>query len=197
MRKFADDRLFDPRRALTKHFRLGEFTKSATAEKHQLYNIPREEHELANLRALADQILEPARTLVGAPLLVTSGYRCATLNRLIGGAVQSQHMLGEAADFIPQSQNPNTGKNTSLGMDVEEAALLLSAQPDLRFDQLVFEIRERENAAPIRWIHISHKRLGGNRREVLSILHTANGLHVRPGVVDYSSFVTEANRNEA
>jgi len=174
-------RAFDPRRALTRHFRLGEFTKSATAEKNQLHNIPREESELANLKALADQVLEPARTLLGVPLIVTSGYRCATLNRLIGGAVQSQHMLGEAADFIPR------------GADVEDAAFLLSAQMDLPFDQLIFETRMRKNAGPVRWIHISHKRLGGNQREVLSVYHGPSGQQILHGIQGISSFVSEAN----
>ena len=174
-------RAFDPRRALTRHFRLGEFTKSAIAEKSQLYNIPREESELANLRALADQVLEPARALLGVPLIITSGYRCATLNRLIGGAVQSQHMLGEAADFIPR------------GVDVEEAAFLLSAQMDLPFDQLIFETRMRKNAAPVRWVHISHKRLGGNRQEVLSVYHGSAGKQTLPGIQGINSLVSEAN----
>jgi zinc D-Ala-D-Ala carboxypeptidase len=175
---------FDPKRKLSPHFRLAEFTRSATAKKHQLYNIPREESELANLRALADQILEPARVLIGVPLTITSGYRCATLNRLIGGAVQSQHMVGEAADFIPKGQGP-----TGNGADVEEAALLLAAQPDLPFDQLIFEVRERLDAVPLRWIHISHKRLGRNRREVLSVYASAKGRQTLRGVQSPSAFL--------
>ena len=181
MRKFHDRRAFDPRRALSPHFKLHEFTKSATAEKHQLNNMPREEFELANLRALATNILEPARTIIGAPLVVTSGFRCATLNRLIGGAARSQHMLGEAADFIPKN------------MDVEEAALLLSSQPELPFDQLVYETRLRENAAPMRWIHISHRRFGRNRRDIFSVIHTTDGRQVMPGIQGLSSFVSEPN----
>ena len=182
---------FDPRRKLSPHFRLAEFTKSATAAKHQLYNIPREESELANLRALVDQVLEPVRALIGAPLIITSGYRCATLNRLIGGAPRSQHLLGEAADFIPKGQGP-TGNSA----DVEEAALLIAAQPELPFDQLIYEVRERTDAAPLRWIHISHKRLGGNRREVLSVYAAASksaaGRKTLPGVQSIGAFYDQA-----
>ena len=185
MRKFTDNKSFDPRRALSPHFRLAEFTKSATAEKYQLHNVPREECELANLRALATEVLEPARAAIGAPLLITSGYRSATLNRLVGGTPRSQHMLGEAADFVP--------KMTPLGIDIEAAALLLAAQSDLPFDQLVYETRLRENAAPMRWIHISHRRFGRNRRDVLSVVHTPDGRRETPGIQGLSSFVSEPN----
>ena len=176
MRHNTQNRMFDPRRVFSPHFRLHEFTKSATASKYQLHNAPREECELANLRALATEVLEPARAMLGVPLVIASGYRCATLNRLVGGAPQSQHMLGEAADFIPKN------------LDIEEAAGLLVAQPALPFDQLIYEVRERENAAPLRWIHISHRRFGKGRREVLSILRTAAGQQVLPGVQGSASF---------
>lgn len=180
----APDCRFDPKRRLSPHFRLKEFTRSVTAEKHQLFNLPREECELANLRALAEEVLEPARNLLGVPLLITSGYRCATLNRLIGGAAQSQHMVGEAADFIPK------------GMDVEEGALRLVMAPDLQFDQLIYEIRVRDNAAPIRWIHISHKRLGENRREALTFCRSATGFQKCLGIQCLTNFIPEANQNE-
>lgn len=184
MKNHTQTRMFDPRRALSPHFRLHEFTKSATAEKYQLQNMPREECELANLRALATEVLEPARKIIGVPLLVTSGYRSATLNRLVGGTPRSQHMVGEAVDFIPQ------GGESS--MDVLEAALLIAAQPDLPFDQLILETRERENAAPMRWIHISHRRFGRNRRDILSAVHTADGRQVTPGIQGAAQFSPEA-----
>jgi len=177
MRKFHDRRAYSPRRALSPHFMLHEFTKSATAAKHQLNNTPREEFELANLRALAANILEPARAIIGAPIIITSGYRCATLNRLIGGAARSQHMLGEAADFIVQ------------GFDMEAVALLLSTSRALPYDQLVYEVREREDAAPMCWVHISHKRMGRNRREVLSIRRSAGDKkQVLPGIQGTAEF---------
>ncbi len=34
-----------------------------------------------------------------SPLVITSGYRCEALNKAVGGVPNSQHMLGEAADF--------------------------------------------------------------------------------------------------
>ncbi|MEX0300283.1 MAG: D-Ala-D-Ala carboxypeptidase family metallohydrolase [Kordiimonas sp.] len=175
----------DPRKQLSPHFYLGEFTRSSTAEKHQLYNLPREECDLANLRALATKVLEPAREMLGQPIHITSGFRCGTLNRLVGGAAQSQHMYGEAADF------------TVRDMSIIDAALTLSAQDDLPFDQLIYEVREREGNKPIEWIHVSHKRLGGNRHEVLTICNTAAGRMTRAGIHDLRTPKVEEDSHAA
>ncbi len=48
--------------------------------------------------ALVDA-LQQLRDLVGQPLIVTSGFRCRTHNHNIGGAENSQHCLGTAADI--------------------------------------------------------------------------------------------------
>ena len=44
------------------------------------------------------KILNTAREIVGAPIHVTSGYRCPVHNKNVGGAPQSYHMRGQAAD---------------------------------------------------------------------------------------------------
>ena len=158
----------DVRMNLSPHFRLCEFTRSRTAEKYQLFNVPREEAEVANLRALATCVLEPVRKLFGKYIIITSGFRCSTLNRLVGGSVNSQHLLGEAADIIVR------------GVACYDAAMAIAAS-DISFDQLIFEARERDGHWS-EWLHISHRRLGGNRREALSIFKTGNERQVLQGV---------------
>lgn len=81
-----------------KHFTLSEFTRSATAEKNGIENVPNES-QIQNLECLCGLILDPLREFIGHPVYITSGFRTPRLNRLVGGSATSAHMSGLAADF--------------------------------------------------------------------------------------------------
>lgn len=85
---------------LSRHFRLGEMLVSTTAENLGIELEPPLEH-IEHMRALAANVLEPLREIAGCPLVITSGWRSAALNRALGGASQSQHLSGMAADVVP------------------------------------------------------------------------------------------------
>jgi hypothetical protein len=53
---------------------------------------------VCNMTHFAQDILDPARDLLGRPLLVSSGFRCPALNADTNGAKNSQHIRGLAAD---------------------------------------------------------------------------------------------------
>lgn len=85
---------------LSEHFTLDELTRSATASKLKIKNEPGPT-ELKNLQILCLQVLEPARKAIGnKPITITSGYRCKKLNEAVGGAANSYHLQGRAADII-------------------------------------------------------------------------------------------------
>lgn len=46
------------------------------------------------------EILTEIREHYGKPLIINSGYRCATHNKKVGGSPNSQHTKGSAVDFI-------------------------------------------------------------------------------------------------
>ena len=91
---------------LSKNFSLNELIHSSTANYHKVDNIP-DRWELENLKKLCHDILQPIRNKWGDSIFVTSGYRNPILNRLVGGASNSQHMLGEAADLTTGSKSSN------------------------------------------------------------------------------------------
>lgn len=117
-----------------------------TAIKLRLWNGANLEVE-ENLRALVDEVLDPLREAYGRPVRVTSGYRCPRLNTLVGGAPNSQHMRGEAADIQPVAGNED---------DLPEMARILIGNG--KFDQLI--------VYPT-FIHVSWRRFGWNRKQVL------------------------------
>lgn len=135
---------------LSPHFTLEELTASATAAQRHIENVPGET-AVHNLRRLAFT-LEEVRELLGCALLVSSGYRCPTLNAAVGGARTSAHPDGRAADL-----RPATGT-------LEAAFGLVKASP-IPYDQVIIE-RTQAGAA---WIHLGIAREGERpRRQALS-----------------------------
>lgn len=52
-----------------------------------------------NLISLVKNVLQPAREKLAEPIHITSGYRNPAHNKAVGGATNSQHLYGEAADI--------------------------------------------------------------------------------------------------
>lgn len=139
---------------LTKNFNYKELCASNTARRLGLKNRPttKEEEEVVteNLRALCTEVLQPLRDWLRKPVEVSSGYRSEEVNRLVGGVKNSQHLTGEAADIRVDST----------------AHLLRIMRFIMRhctFDQLIWE----KSKTGAQWVHVSHRREGGNRHQVL------------------------------
>lgn len=73
--------------------------------------------------------LERVRAVLGCPILISSGYRSPKLNAAIGGARNSQHCKGEAADFIAPG----------FGSPMEVCKEIVKHQESIQFDQLIHE----------------------------------------------------------
>ena len=87
-----------------------DFFRSGTAEKMGIINLPETESEAKivfdNLMVVADKI-QQIRKLLGCPITINSAYRCDKLNKAVGGKGTSQHLKGEAVDFVcPAFGNP-------------------------------------------------------------------------------------------
>jgi hypothetical protein len=121
-----------------KYFSIKELCKSSTAKKLNIDNTPSAEIE-KNLTVLIEECLDPIREKFGRPIMVTSGYRCPTLNVACGGSPTSEHKTGFAADI-------DTSDNIRL-WDVITSG-------DFKWTQLINEYPDA-NGEPS-WIHISY-----------------------------------------
>jgi hypothetical protein len=83
---------------LTNNFSLKELTASDTATRKGLDNTPNEA-VTANLKTLAENILQPVREHYGKSVKVNSGYRSPEVNASVGGSKTSDHCKGQAADI--------------------------------------------------------------------------------------------------
>jgi putative chitinase len=126
---------------LSEHFTLEELT--VTQVRNASNNVP-----LALLPAIKDTAIrmEEVRELLGQPITVTSGYRSALVNKIVGGSTTSAHVNGRAVDFIC----PAFGTPLEIAQAIEASSI--------QFDQL---IHEEET-----WVHISFD--PKMRREVLT-----------------------------
>ena len=135
-----------------KYFSIGELSQSDTADKIGIPNHPNTMQKM-NMEKLIVNVLDPIRSLYGKPIYVNSGFRSESLNRAIGGAKNSQHMEGKAADIT--AGNPTENKK------VWDTIMFLFQEGDIDFDQLIDE-------SNLSWIHISYNE-DNNRGQILAL----------------------------
>lgn len=83
---------------LTANFNKSEFDCTCGCE------MPTE--VLSNIKLVAVN-LQILRDHVDSPIKINSGYRCTAYNKNIGGAMNSQHVLGKASDIVVSRLNPD------------------------------------------------------------------------------------------
>lgn len=134
--------------------------KSRTATRLGLSNSPNEEH-VRNMQALAENIFQPLRDYFGVPIHISSGYRSEALNKAIGGSKSSQHCKGEAMDIDRDGYS-----------QPDNAQIFEYIKNNLDFDQMIWEFGTQKNPE---WVHVSYKRDGKNRAELLVAYKTSYG----------------------
>ena len=80
------------------YFTYEEMIQSAIAKTNGIANRPKSTEITENLKKTM-YILDIIRTFASVPIIINSGYRCKKLNELVGGANNSYHLKGLAADF--------------------------------------------------------------------------------------------------
>ena len=138
------------KKIVSKHISYKEATRSETATRLNISNIPTEDI-LKNMVLVAKEVFEPLRDWAKHPIRVNSFYRSPKLNTAIKGSFRSSHLSGQAIDIS------TLGKKTN-------GELFDYIRQNLDFDQLIWEFGNNENP---RWIHVSFKNKKDNRKDVL------------------------------
>lgn len=128
---------------LGKYFTVGEMIR------YREDNVP-DDLQLINLTQLCCKVLDPIREEFGRTI-ITSGYRNVAYNKSVGGASKSQHVIGQAADFIIKGTNLK---------DVYKWII-----NNLEYDQVIFEVSGNK-----KWIHISYN-IENNRKDNLIFIN--------------------------
>ena len=128
------------------NFSISELIKSDIAKSSGIDNTPSIK-EIDNLLNLIFYCLQPIRDKLKKPMIITSGYRNAKVNFLCGGAFNSQHLEGKAADFHVN------------GMTIQQTIDFI-VKSGVEFDQLINEHNK--------WVHISFNK-NNNRKQVFKL----------------------------
>jgi hypothetical protein len=147
---------------LSYHLTLEEATKSATAIRKGIFNLPVDEH-LAALVNAANKVFEPIRNYFNVPIGISSGYRSDALNEAIGGSKRSQHSKGEALDIDADIYGGITNKQ-----------IFDFVKDNLEFDQLIWEFGTDNEP---NWVHVSIKHFGDQRKQILIASRVGGKVH--------------------
>jgi len=152
---------------LSPHFTLAEMTRSDTAQRRQIRNVP-DAAGIAKLKRVCETILEPVRAHFGKPVTVNSGYRSPALNRVIPGSSDtSQHTKCEAVDFeIPGFSNYEVAK---------------WCRDNLTFGQLILEFYTPGQPSS-GWVHCSLP-TATKQNQVLTAIRKNGRTRYVPGLV--------------
>lgn len=150
---------------LSDHFSYAEAIASETAERSGIDNHP--STEVLTVMDKSALGMEKVRALLmNKSIHINSWYRSHDLNKAVGGVDTSQHIDGEAIDFIC----PTYGDCLAI------CKTIVANKELIRYDQLILEHT---------WVHISFAILSGKPRgQVLSLLasgHYAQGLTDKQG----------------
>lgn len=130
---------------LSKNFTLEEMCATSTG----VLNAVNDEAK-RSLLYLCQYVLQPVRNEIGA-LKITSGYRSSGVNSAVGSRPSSQHLYGEAADFIPLGDLP-----------IDNVYRWIVKVSGIPFGQCIRESKDGKD-----WIHISLPRLDKLNQQAL------------------------------
>jgi hypothetical protein len=149
---------------LSKNLALAEVTRSETAKRKGISNMPTPEH-IENFKKLAETVFQPIREHFGVPIHISSGYRSKALNTAVGGSLSSQHCSGEAIDIDMD------------GTAITNKQIFDFIKDNLTWDQMIWEFGTDANPD---WVHVSYESTGKQRKQILKASKTASGTKYTP-----------------
>jgi len=136
---------------ISKNFTQYDICHSDTALSKGINNIP-PVNVIQNATILAKNLLEAITGYYNKPLAISCIFRCEALNKLLGGAVASQHETGEACDFTISGIDCKNIFNDIISGKIKLGTIPISQI----LGQLIYEVKTKPDGSKAIWIHISN-----------------------------------------
>lgn len=136
----------------TKNFKISELEYSDIAKKYKINNTIPDEFEFNAKRLL--EFLQDLREKWGSGIIITSGFRCDQLNKLIKGSKTSAHLTCNAVDLYPSN-----------GKFEEFKIFIIKYLEGKLWDQCIIE-----KSGKSQWIHLGlYNNSGKQRRQIFKL----------------------------
>lgn len=136
----------------TKNFKISELEYSDIAKKYKINNTIPDEFEFNAKRLL--EFLQDLREKWGSGIIITSGFRCEQLNKLIKGSKTSAHLTCNAVDLYPSN-----------GRFEEFKIFIIKYLEGKLWDQCIIE-----KSGKSQWIHLGlYNNSGKQRRQIFKL----------------------------
>ena len=143
---------------ISKYISYKEAIRSRKAKSLGIENIPNAE-QLENMKVVGSYLFDPMREHFGVPIYVSSFFRHSSLPI---GSKTSDHKKGCAIDIDADA----------FGKVSNRDIFYWFLKSGLEFDQLIWEYGDDNEPA---WVHVSHRKNGVNRRQVLVAKRNSSG----------------------
>ena len=135
---------------LTKNFDIKEFVCHDGS-------VPNAE-QTQNIKELCENVLQPLREAYGA-IEIMSGYRSPAYNKQVGGALNSKHTTGEAADIKCDK------------LDEAFAWIIRKCS----YDQVILERKDDGS----KWIHVSYRKEANRTQSMYCMIEKGKAVYRR------------------
>lgn len=150
-----------------KHFTFEQFAESTTARNNHIDNSVPSEYR-SHAQELVDTILDPLIDAWGSGVYMSSGYRCYTLNKKIGGSTTSAHSYAYAADLVPKNGKIEEFKDFTMHWLLDN---------NIKFDQYI-----NEYSGSSSWVHIGVRNGSGQQRQQYMLYRNKTYTHINPNL---------------
>ena len=165
---------------LSENVSLNEATRSQTAIKYNIDNIP-SSRQIKVMSSMCKYFFEPLRMYFCHPIFISSFYRSKELNKRIGGAKYSDHMIdGDtcAMDLDMDGRDEFKTSNNDLFHFIKDHMI---------FSKLIAEFPDKNGR--IAWVHISRSINEKENDKKVLIAHRPNGRTIYSNYKDFKHLV--------
>lgn len=149
-----------------KYFTIKELCASDSATANKIDNTP-DQPAIANMTELVENLLDPLREKYGYPINCNSGYRSKALNAKVGGASNSCHLYGQAADL----KIKRLAYNAIEMRKAHKKLISIILDNNLPYDKIIWEYGDDNGP---QWLHVSFRK-GANRKQIWRIRTKSEG----------------------